>query len=104
MTEMRRVDKTSMRQRGRELRALLNEWDPIGVMGDDSSPADTEYDDLLWPLMRLLEDDAPVSALADSLFHKLDEDYGLDPNRHEITAVAARVKDWFETKWANTKA
>jgi len=49
---MSKLDKQALRQRGQQLRALLNEWDPIGVGPD--GPKD-EYDCLLWPVMRQLE-------------------------------------------------
>jgi hypothetical protein len=101
---MSKLDKVQLRQRGRELRALLNEWDPIGVMGPEALLGDTEYDDLLWPLMRLLEGGASAEELDEYLRRKLDEDYGFTPNAADVKHVARRVKDWFDASWADTSA
>ena len=102
MTDARRLDKTAMRRRGRELRALLNQWDPIGVMGPDTPPGDTEYDDLLWPLLRLLEKGASAGDLAEFLQRKLNDDYGLTPGPAAISQVAKRIKHWHDSAWAHT--
>jgi hypothetical protein len=104
MTDSRRLDKNAMRQRGRELRALLNEWDPIGVMGDEAPPGDTEYDDLLWPLMRLLESAASESDIGIWLARKLEADYGFTPEPGKLSVFASRVKGWYEQSWAGSRA
>jgi hypothetical protein len=104
MADARKLEQDAMRQRGRELRALLNQWDPIGVMGPEAPPDDTEYDDLLWPLMRLLEGGASAADLDEHLRRKLDSDYGFTPNPTEVQRVARRIKEWFDQKWINTRA
>jgi len=104
MTDPRRLDKASMRQRGRELRALLNEWDPIGVMGDEASPGDTEYDDLLWPVMRLLEEGASAADIETWLARKLETDYGFKPEQGPLSLFASRAKAWYEQAWAGSRA
>ena len=85
-------------------RILLDEWDPIGVMSPDASPGDNEYDDLLWPLMRLLETGATARDLFVFVRNKLTEDYGIDPDEADLDQIAGRVKDWFENNWAGTRA
>ena len=77
---MRKLSKSEMRQRGRELRAMLNEWDPIGVSG--LGDATDEYDCLLWPLMRMLEENSSVEVLAAYLTTEL---------RSASTSVLIRV-------------
>ena len=104
MVSERKLEKTAMRQRGRELRAILNEWDPIGVMGPDAKPGDDEYDDLLWPVMRLLEGGASAGDLARYLVKKLDEDYGLNVGESKLQGVSSSIKEWFERNWPNSRA
>jgi hypothetical protein len=96
------LDKSRMRQRGRELRALLNEWDPIGVVAD-GGPTD-EYDCLLWPLMRLLEQDATPRDIASFLKGELKGHFGLGPFVRRPMAFAERAKAWFDHGWADTKS
>jgi hypothetical protein len=97
---MRKLRKSEMRQRGRELRSLLNEWDPIGVSG--LGDANDEYDCLLWPLMRMLEEDSSVEALAAYLTTELREHFGLDPSTRAAADFATRTKNWFESGWQGT--
>jgi hypothetical protein len=79
-----------MRQRGRELRALLNEWDFLGVVRE-GGPTD-EYDCLLWPLLRLLEQGATDDQIADYLKTEMGEHFGQGPNVRRPIAVARRMR------------
>ena len=97
---MRKLSKSEMRQRGRELRAMLNEWDPIGVSG--LGDATDEYDCLLWPLMRMLEENSSVEVLAAYLTTELREHFGLDPSLRGPAEFATRAKNWFEAGWQDT--
>ena len=92
---MRKLTKLEMRQRGRELRALLNEWDPIGVSG--VGDAVDEYDCILWPLMRMLEASESVEGIAGYLTKELREHFGLDPSDSGVLEFAVRASRWFET-------
>ena len=49
------LSKEQSRVRWAELRRLLCEWDPIGVMDDPEWPRD-EYDCMIGPVLRLLEE------------------------------------------------
>lgn len=71
------------RQAQRELRSLLNEWDPIGVFDpadedDEVGPVD-EYDCLCDPLMSHLPRGDSRAELAESLRDELRGHFGLDP-------------------------
>jgi hypothetical protein len=100
VTIERTLDKDAMRRRGRELRALLNEWDPIGIIGP--SGPDDEYDCLLWPLMRLLERGVSQENIAEYLGRELNEHFGLSIPA-DTPQFAGRVKAWYETTWAGTR-
>ena len=63
----------------RELRAHLLAWDPIGVA--DVPEAVDEYDCLIHPLMRRMQDGASAQALASWLCQELEDHFGLDPIR-----------------------
>jgi hypothetical protein len=97
---MSKLDKQALRQRGRELRGLLNEWDPIGVGGD--GPKD-EYDCLLWPVMRQLEADAPPEELTAFLAAELEEHFGLPGDAERIATFVARARAWFDMSWKGTR-
>jgi hypothetical protein len=83
-------------RRSRALRALLNAWDPIGT--DDPDPQHDEYDCLLWPLLRALEQDASVEQLAEVIERHLVDHVGLNPQPGPSTAFAERAKAWFATQ------
>ncbi len=98
---MTKLDKAQLRQRGRELRALLQEWDPIGVGPD--GPRD-EYDCLLWPVMRRLEGQLEVGELAAFLDTELREHFGQPGGASDSRAFASRAIGWFEARWKGTRA
>ncbi|WP_200826302.1 hypothetical protein [Microbacterium timonense] len=59
------------------VRAVLNEWDPIGVRdGADNGPVD-EYDDLIQPIIDAASSGASSAELAAGLQNVLTTDYGL---------------------------
>jgi hypothetical protein len=97
---MRKLEKQALRQRGRELRALLNEWDPIGVGPD--GPKD-EYDCLLWSVMRQLEADASPEKLTSFLAAELEEHFGHSGGAEGIASFVTRARAWFDTSWKGTR-
>jgi hypothetical protein len=93
-------DADRARPAQRELRGLLNEWDPIGVFDHDdgedgSGPAD-EYDCIRDPLIsHLLRGDSRYE-VADFLRDELTGHFGLEP--WLVTAnVIDRIFDWWES-------
>jgi hypothetical protein len=95
------LDEEGMRRRGRELRTLLNGWDPIGVTGE-GGPTD-EYDCLLSPLMRLLEGGASVREISRYLEQEFTDHFGLSAAPQRAFEFAERAKSWFEGSWAGTR-
>ncbi len=52
---------------------------------------------------RYLHREAGLDQLVEFLSRKLDQDYGLSPDRRELSGVASRAKEWFESNWADTR-
>lgn len=61
----------------RRIRAVLWDWDPIGVRAIGAGWPEDEYDDLLLPLIAALAERPSVEELADDLRTVLETDYGL---------------------------
>ncbi len=97
------LSKLESRRRWSEIRDLLNEWDPIGIMASRDWPRD-EYECLAGPLLRLLEGNATQDEIADYLRNEIEGHFGLDPSRYEFRAVAARLQSWFAEHWAGSRA
>ena len=93
-----RHDAEWAREAQRELRSILNGWDPIGVFrdeDDDSTPPD-EYDCIRDPLiLRLLRGDSREEVAA-FLADELEDHFGLA--RSLVTqADLDRILGWWET-------
>ncbi|MBD8478257.1 hypothetical protein [Microbacterium sp. CFBP 8794] len=59
------------------VRAVLNQWDPIGVHHIGHGWPDDEYDDLILPILAALSSRPSVEQLADDLRTVVEVDYGL---------------------------
>ena len=94
------LSKEQSRTRWAELQALLNEWDPIGVMPDGRRD---EYDCLAGPALRMLEEGASQTQIADFLRHEIADHFGLSPEHYDFSAVARRMQTWFKERWAGTR-
>ncbi|MFB7512905.1 hypothetical protein [Streptomyces sp. NPDC056144] len=73
------------------LRALLNEWDPIGV----ADMVHDEYVCLIGPLLSRLHRRASRTEISAFLWHEVTEHFGLAPFRREVDAVADRLVAWW---------
>jgi hypothetical protein len=83
------------RERGEdELRALLYEWDPVGVAQEPDWPGD-EYDDFVAPLHQKLLGGASAGELAIFLDEQVREHIGLEPDADREERFAARLVDWW---------
>lgn len=82
-------DRSSFSQRELELAEPLRRWDPIGVYApEDKNPDETEYDDLVRPLMLELESGTQPERLTYSLKKTFRRDYSLDdPEGLELFCV-----------------
>jgi hypothetical protein len=85
--------KALLRTKQQELRALLNEWNPIGV---DGLPYD-EYDCFL-RVIGDLHRGSPEAEVAAYLREQLADHFGIDPDPAQPEAFARRVFDWY---WAD---
>jgi hypothetical protein len=92
------LSKGELRDRSAQLRALLCKWDPIGVMGDPDWPRD-KYDCLVGPLLTLLAPEASEEEIARYLRNEIEEHFGLPARDYDFTAVAERVRRWFDRGW-----
>ena len=98
-----RLEKEQSRERMRQLRALWNEWDPIGVTHIPDGPTD-EYNSYAGQTMRLLEA-GDSKALVEYLRWVVNDHMGLSgvPNP-SFEEVAAKMQQWFSANWAGTHA
>ncbi len=92
MDDISRV-KGALRKKQRELRDLLCEWDPIGVVTDFGDLRD-EYDCLLG-IVGDLRQGMTEDELAAYLEEQLREHFGLDPAPHRPLVFAHRVFTWY---------
>jgi hypothetical protein len=96
-----RLTKAQSRQRWHELRALWNEFDPIGVMPNVNWPPD-EYEAYVGPTMRLLEQDASVEEILKCLEWAVCDRMGLEMDREAAMRFTNRIQQWFKEKWRDT--
>lgn len=82
-----------------ELRALLYEWDPIGVSAEPDWPRD-EYDELIEPLRARLAAGAPAGELAIFLEQHVTEHIGVEADADREERFAGRLVEW----WSGHKA
>ncbi|MDZ7700311.1 MAG: hypothetical protein U5R49_26410 [Deltaproteobacteria bacterium] len=92
------LSKREIRERSAQLRALMCEWDPIGVRSDPNWSRD-EYDCLVGPLLTLLIQRASEEQIAQYLRKETTEHFGLSPNNYDFPEAARRVRRWFDHGW-----
>ena len=80
-----------------ELRDLLNEWDPIGVMSEPDWPTN-EYDAMLAPLREQLDEGATAGELEVFLERHVREYIGLEPDVDREARLAARLVEWYAAR------
>jgi hypothetical protein len=94
---MSRLSKKQLRSRWAELRDLLCEWDPIGVMGDPTWPRD-EYDCLIGPVLSLLLKGGSDVDVANFLRNEITEHFGLNESYYDFEHIARRITSWFQNR------
>ena len=94
-----RLSKEQSRTRWRELRELVNEWDPIGLISM-GCPED-EYECLLDLLMRQLEASHKPKLIAQDLFTHISNHFGLSPDKRKTLKFVEKASAWFSEKWLN---
>jgi hypothetical protein len=90
------LTKAESRKRWRELRSLVNAWDPIGLI-EAGAPED-EYECIVGPLMRMLEERASQATMNSFLLREFDEHFRvpIDDSSDFVRSAAA----WYSTTWA----
>jgi hypothetical protein len=84
-----------LRRRAARVSAWLDEWDFIGVYVDDYGPPPGEYDCLVWPLLRLLQENVSDSRIGGFLQRELRRHFGIGDDQ-DLPAVAARLRSWWQ--------
>jgi hypothetical protein len=82
-----------MRERLDELRLLVNEWDPVGLI-DLGAPGD-EYDCLLGPVLTALVAGPSVDEIANVLREHLDGHFGVEVARADCRSFAVAAVAWW---------
>jgi hypothetical protein len=96
------ISKEESKTRWSQLRALLCEWDPIGVMADPGASRD-EYDCIARPVLGLLEGGASEAEIATHLRNEMAEHFGMSAESGDFIAVAHRLRTWFVENWSAPK-
>ena len=89
--------KKSSKEEWAELRNLLCDWDPIGVMADPEWPRD-EYDCLIGPVLHRLMEGVSAIELADYLRNEITDHFGLNEADYDFESVARRITTWFRER------
>ena len=77
-----------------ELRALLNDWDPIGVMEEPDWPAN-EYEQLIPALRERLDAGATAGELEVFLEAHVRDHIGIEPDVDRESRLAEQLVDWY---------
>jgi len=97
-----KLTKRELRQRWSQLRELMCDWDPIGIMAHADAPWD-EYDCLIGPLLTQLASSASEADIAKYLRHQIVHHFGLSASDYDVTAVAKRVQAWYDLGWREAR-
>ena len=94
--------KARARQQTKELRGLLQAWDPMGIFTGDPSDddQDDEYDCLEAPLLSRLARGATAKEIREHLARELVDHFGLGPEPATGTEFPERVVRWYAERWA----
>lgn len=85
-----------------EIRALLMEWDALGV-ADEEAAAD-EYDCMIGPLYGHLRAGADAAVLRDWIARELVDHFGLQPHPSSDAALAEALVAWRERRVRSGRA
>ena len=96
------LTKDQSRQRWRELRDIVNASDPIGLLAL-GAPQD-EYECLVGPMMRLLEQRVPREAIVAFLSGEFREHFGVEVPGSVTVQLAAAAVTWHRTQWSEPNA
>ena len=86
-----RPTRTNLREQEALLRAMINAWDPIGLIAC-GTPED-EYDCITHRVLGLLHSQADAAAISKSLATFLPYHFGSAPSAPEIEAFAVKATE-----------
>jgi hypothetical protein len=92
------LTKQESRDRWRELRGLVNEWDPIGLISA-GAPQD-EYECVVGPVLRMLETAETPEAISEYLENELAEHFGMPGIAASEFAIQAH--QWYRERWPSS--
>lgn len=93
------LSKQESRMRWRELRQLVNQWDPIGLISM-GAPED-EYECVVGPVLRMLESSESPGAISSYLEAEFAEHFGMPG----VTAFefANQAIEWYRERWRESR-
>lgn len=94
-----KLSKENSRRRWRELRDAVNDWDPIGLI-ELGAPKD-EYECLVGPLMRMLENENSPTEIGNYLKQHIPDHFGVSLPEG-IQGFTEEIFKWFQTNWKKT--
>ena len=89
------LTKQESRERWRELRCLVNEWDPIGLISA-GAPED-EYECVVGPVLRMLETSETPEAIGAYLQGEFAEHFGM--SGIAASDFALQTHQWYRERW-----
>lgn len=89
------LSKQESRARWRELRGLINQWDPIGLISA-GAPED-EYECVTGPVLRMLETSESAEAIAAYLETEFAEHFGMPAVG--ASGFAQQAAQWYRERW-----
>jgi len=89
---------SELKRRFAELRELVNHWDPIGLIRAGCPP--DEYDCMVGPLLRLLEQGESHSSIATYLEADFRDHFGAPASG--VMEFASQASEWYGTRWPGT--
>lgn len=95
-----RITRQQLRQRFSELRDLVNAWDPVGLIA--SGARLDEYDCIVGPVLRRLEEHQSATMIAAYLSTEFNEHFGVPARDPEVFAEQAVA--WYSQRWPNTES
>ena len=71
---------------------LWNEWDPIGLGGDDGVLPDDEYDAYVWPVIAKIMSGKSIEQIADYLDWAANQNMGCPQPRERHLVLAQKLQ------------
>ena len=96
------LSRVELRNRWRECRDLINAWDPLGVLAADPEWPRDEYECLVGPVLRALEQGGDAPIVARLLAVEVSDHMGVATGEGEALVCAKQLTEWYRTRWPGT--